>query len=93
MAQARDTATGCVLPSGRFAVLGGYCTANVNTMDDAEAFDPVSRAWEPLPPMPRRLVGGASVAVAGGLLVAGGVNHAGAMLFDEESGRWFTLPR
>ena len=90
MAQAREGAAGCVLPSGRFAVLGG------EGMDDAawgaEAFDPVSHAWHPLPPMPRDLVGGAAVAVAGGLLAVGGENHAGAMLFDEESGRWFTLP-
>jgi hypothetical protein len=92
MAQARYRASGCVLPSGRFAVLGGLDQRS-NTREDAEAFDPVSRAWELLPLMPHRLVGGASVAVAGGLLAVGGVNHAGAMLFDEESGRWFTLPR
>jgi hypothetical protein len=33
-----------------------------------------------------------AVAVARGLLVVGGLDHAGAMMFDEESGRWFTLP-
>jgi hypothetical protein len=87
MAQARFLAAGCVLPSGRFAVLGGG-----DTREDAEAFDPVSRAWEPLPPMPHGLVDGAAVAVPGGLLAAGGMNHADAMLFEEESGRWFTLP-
>jgi hypothetical protein len=95
MAQARHTATGCVLPSGRFAVLGGYGRAggmDDSYREDAEAFDPVSRAWQPLPPMPRDLVGGAAVAVAGGLLAVGGRQHADAMLFDEESGRWFTLP-
>ena len=42
--------------------------------------------------MPRDLVGGAAVAVAGGLLAVGGMGHADAMLFEEESGRWFTLP-
>jgi hypothetical protein len=90
MVHAREGAAGCGLPSGRFAVLGG------EGMDDAawgaEAFDPVSHAWHPLPPMPRDLVGGAAVAVAGGLLALGGHDHADAMLFDEESGRWFTLP-
>jgi len=30
--------------------------------------------------------------VAGGLLAVGGQGHANAMLFEEESGRWFTLP-
>ena len=92
MAQAREGAAGCVLPSGRFAVLGGEGMVVDDAAWDAEAFDPVSRAWQPLPPMPRELVAGVAVAVAGGLLALGGHNHAGAMLFDEESGRWFTLP-
>jgi hypothetical protein len=52
MAQARYMAAGCVLPSGRFAVLGGYGFMNMN----AEAFDRVSRAWQPLPRMPKYLV-------------------------------------
>jgi hypothetical protein len=88
MAQARHAAAGCVLPSGRFAVLGGEVDAGEV---DAEAFDPVSRAWQPLPPMPRHITRGAAVAVAGGLLAVGGIGHADAMLFEEESGRWFTL--
>jgi hypothetical protein len=93
MAQARHMAAGCVLPSGRFAVLGGGGgMGNLIGRDDAEAFDPVSRAWQPLAPMPRHMTGGAAVAVAGGLLAVGGVGHADAMLFEEESGRWFTLP-
>jgi hypothetical protein len=87
MAQPRCMAAGCVLPSGRFAVLGG-----VGARGNAEAFDPVSRAWQPLPPMPHYLVAGAAVAVAGGLLAVGGREHADAMLLEEESGRWFTLP-
>jgi hypothetical protein len=91
MAQPRGFAAGCVLPSGRFAVLGGAGVAH-ESREDAEAFDPVSRAWQPLPPRPHRLVEGAAVAVAGGLLAVGGRQHADAMLFVEESGRWFTLP-
>jgi hypothetical protein len=91
MAQARFAAAGCVLPSGRFAVLGGEGEGYYGR-EDAEAFDPVSREWQPLPPMPHCLSVGAAVAVAGGLLAAGGEDHTGAMLFDEESARWFTLP-
>jgi hypothetical protein len=91
MAQTRCLAAGCVLPSGRFAVLGGFGVHNASR-EDAEAFDPVRRVWEPLPPMPHHLAGGQAVAVAGGLLVVGGHNHDGAMLFEEESGRCFTLP-
>jgi hypothetical protein len=90
MAQARHRAVGCVLPSGRFAVLGGYGMAGWR--EDAEAFDPVSWAWQPLPPMPDYLVEGAAVAVAGGLLGVGGAGDTDAMLFEEASGRWFTLP-
>jgi hypothetical protein len=92
MAQPRNAAMGCMLPSGRFAVLGGIGEDANFGRQDAEAFDPVSRAWQPLPPMPDNLMDGAVMAVAGGLLVVGGVDHAGAMLFDEESGNWFTLP-
>jgi hypothetical protein len=103
MAQLRYGAVGCVLPSGRFAVLGGAdrCLngdakdADINLdpwRTDAEAFDLVSRAWQPLPRMPHDFYKGAAVAVAGGLLAVGGEGHAGAMLFEEESGRWFTLP-
>jgi hypothetical protein len=100
MAQARHRAACCVLPSGRFAVLGGSGEDDAHRAD-AEAFDPVSRAWQPLPPMPDRLVlGRVAVAVAGGLLAitsarccsTGGVGDTDSMLFDEESGRWFTLP-
>jgi hypothetical protein len=93
MAQPRRVAAGCVLPSGRFAVLGGFGTG-IFGREDAEAFDPVSRAWQPLPPMPHRLTSGAVLAVAGGLLAVGAMlrnGRADAMLFDEESGRWFTL--
>jgi hypothetical protein len=41
--------------------------------------------------MPHHQANGAAVAVAGGLLAVGGRDHADAMLFEEESGRWFTL--
>jgi hypothetical protein len=91
MAHARHMAAGCVLPSGRFAVLGGGDEGD-NERVDAEAFDLVSREWQPLPPMPHDLVSAAAVAVAGGLLAVGGAGYASAMLFDEESARWFTLP-
>jgi hypothetical protein len=82
-----------VLPSGRFAVLGG-ADEDQDRLQNAEVFDPTSRAWAPLAdvPGPEGVVGGAAVAVAGGLLLVGGQDLAGAMLFDEASGRWFTLP-
>jgi hypothetical protein len=58
----------------------------------AEAFDPTRWGWVPLPSagmLPRR--GGAAVAVAGGIVVAGG-DRPEAELFDEASGAWLMLP-
>ena len=54
-------------------------------------FDPVRRVWEPLPAdmkLGRRDFG--VEAVAGGLLVSG--FRKASELYDEASGRWFTLP-
>jgi hypothetical protein len=59
---------------------------------DGEVYDPVKRKWEPLGAEMAR-VHGNIVAVAGA--VAGGLLAMGANrseLFDEESGRWLTLP-
>ena len=54
-------------------------------------FDPVKREWEPLgAEMARSHSAVSAVAVAGGLIVVGG--NAAPELYDEESGRWFTLP-
>ena len=59
---------------------------------DGEAFDPVARTWQPLPPMAHARSDHGLVAVAGGLLAVGGSWVAPAELFDEASGRWFELP-
>ena len=86
----------CVLPSGRVAVVGGF---DGNTARrDGEAFDPVARTWQPLPPMAHARAWHGLVSVAGGLLAVGGAhpdnegNLPPAELFDEASGRWFELP-
>jgi hypothetical protein len=42
MAQACYMAAGCVLPSGRFAVLGGFDIRHASR-EDAEAFGPMRR--------------------------------------------------
>jgi hypothetical protein len=79
-----------MLPSGRVAVVGGADANNV-ARKDGEVFDPVKREWEPLGAEMAHVHGNISaLAVAGGLL-AGGVTTP--QLYDEESGRWFTLPR
>jgi len=90
MAHARSQAASCVLPSGRFVVLGGYGTDG-RLRKDGEVFDPVQRVWEPLPAdMEYSRVGFGVQAVAGGLLVSG--FRKASELYDEASGRWFTLP-
>jgi hypothetical protein len=79
----------CVLPSGRVAVVGGGGTDG-GARKDGEVFDPVKREWEPLGAEMAHKHGNIStVAVAGGLLAVG-LNPP--ELYDEESGRWVTLP-
>eukprot|EP01046_Picozoa_sp_COSAG06_P015827 COSAG06_NODE_1027_length_11028_cov_3.385031_7_plen_561_part_00 len=90
MAHKRISAAACVLPSGRVVVVGGQGADKVNRKD-GEVFDPVKREWEPLGAEMAHVHGHISaVAVAGGLLAVG-VNSP--ELYDEESGRWLTLPR
>ena len=90
MAHKRSYSTACVLPSGRVAVVGGDGTDG-KARKDGEVFDPVKREWEPLGAEMAQKHGTISAtAVAGGLLVMG---LAGRLeLYDEDSGRWLTLP-
>ena len=67
---------------------GGFGTDS-QRRKDGEAFDPVTRTWEPLPEMAGVSGNPAGVPVAGGLVMA---VDGTAELFDEESGRWLALP-
>jgi hypothetical protein len=90
MAHKRSNAVACVLPSGRVAVVGGFSTDGV-TRKDGQVFDPVKREWEPLgAEMAQKHDNTSAVAVAGGLLVMGLAGRP--ELYDEDSGRWLTLP-
>ena len=90
MAHARTGAAGHVLPSGRFVVLGGRTRFGTDR-SDGEVYDPVRRVWEPLPAeMASRRSDFSAAPVPGGLIVAGG--SVDDELYDEASGRWFTLP-
>ena len=90
MAHTRASAAASVLPSGRVALLGGRDTDGASRKD-GEVYDPVKREWEPLGAEMAQEYGIASAtAVAGGLLVMGLAGRP--ELFDEESGRWLTLP-
>ena len=101
MTHSRFCASGCVLPSGRVAVVGGRDTAagvvGSAHRREAEAFDPEARTWQQLPPMAHARAEPAVVAVPGGLLavaaeILDGDEPKPNELFDEASGRWFTLP-
>ena len=95
MAQERGGAGCCDLPGGRVAVVGGRGNGS-QPRNGGEAFDPVARTWQPLPPMAHARTAHGAVAVAGGLLAAGGTDDGNNVppqeLFDEASGRWFELP-
>eukprot|EP01047_Picozoa_sp_COSAG01_P052523 COSAG01_NODE_5531_length_4203_cov_8.341618_2_plen_521_part_00 len=98
MTTARLHAAGCVLPDGRFAVVGG--TNDDGSQRDGEVYDCARNEWTPLP-APFGMVGGhrycaALVPVAGGMLILGGYADDGSMaegeLWDEESQRWLEVP-
>jgi hypothetical protein len=90
MVHTRAGAVPCVLPSGRVAVVGG-ASADGYYRKDGEVYDPVKREWEPLGAEMAQEYGNASAtAVAGGLLVMGMASRP--KLYDEDSGRWLTLP-
>jgi hypothetical protein len=102
MATSRRHAAGCVLPDGRFAVVGGRSALDdvgFFSLRDGEVYDCARNEWAPLP-APIGMVGGgrecaALVPVAGGMMILGGDaddESVEAELWDEESQRWLELP-
>ena len=99
----------CVLPkSGRFAVIGGEqigadgTDSSCSASDPwAEAYDPITGEWVPLPPMVceykclSTTQCKAAAVVSGGCIIIGGKDddacHA-SELFDEDSQTWTQLP-
>ena len=90
MSVGRDGCSGCMLTDGRFAVLGGWSTGACEalTLGDNEH-------WSPLPPMHDTRSFFACAAVAGCIIVAGGLVAGGrsksAEVYDEVLGRWLRL--
>jgi len=89
----RSAASGCILSSGRVAVVGGYNNDGPGGLRDGEVFDPETQTWQFLPAMQHGRYGHGVVAVADSLLAMGGAfGNPLDELFDEASGRWFELP-
>ena len=85
--------SGCVMSDGRFAVLGGY---DVDPESSCQSFDlggdDDAPRWEPMPSMHEQRVYSACAAVAGSIIVAGGLGRKSAEVYDEVLDRWFRLP-
>jgi hypothetical protein len=92
MSEGRFGCCGCVMSDGRFAVLGGFSLVS-GSISACEALVVGDAAhWEPLPPMhdSRHLF--TCTAVAGCVIVAGGVARTSAEVYDESRNRWLRLP-
>ena len=92
---ARDECCASRLPRMRdeLAVLGGD-TYGVDTSScEALAIGDDEEHWEPLLPMHDNMYEFACAAVAGCVIVAGGLGHKSAEVYDEMLGRWLRLPR
>ena len=87
----RSSASACVLPSGRVAVVGG----EGDLAATGEVYDPTRGVWEPLPDMPHPC-GDPLAPVPGGLIVVScqvePTPVALSQLYDEASNKWFELP-
>jgi hypothetical protein len=100
MSVARRNCSGCVMSDGRFAVLGGKNLGGVATSScEALAIGDNDGHWEPLLPMHDARAYFACAAVAGSVVVAGGLrrddgglHRKSAEIYDEVLGRWMRLP-
>jgi hypothetical protein len=80
------------MSDGRFAVLGGISNGAHTASCEAPAFDDGDAHWEPLSPTHDSRAHFARGAVAGCVIVAGGIGLKTAEVYDEELNRWLRLP-
>jgi hypothetical protein len=92
MSADRYACCGCVMSDGRFAVLGGESNSVSTTLCEALTFDDGDAHCEPLSPMHDARQYFACRAVAGCVIVAGGIGLKSAEMYDEELNRWLRLP-
>jgi hypothetical protein len=93
MSDARWGCCGCVMGDGRFAVLGCIGSHGIGSFSFCEALGMGDAAcWKPLPSMHDSRYGFACAAVAGCVIVAGGVGRTSAEVYDESRNRWLRLP-
>jgi hypothetical protein len=89
MSVARDGCRGCVMSDGRFVVLGGVSSGVVTSSCEALAIGDDGEHWEPLLPMHDPRDSFACAAVAGCVIVAGGLNLASAEVYGSlRCGAW-----
>jgi hypothetical protein len=91
MIDARFGCCGCVMSDGRFAVLGGQSSGAPASSCEALVVDGNAH-WAPPPPMHDARVYFACGAVAGCVIVAGGIGRKSVEVYDEELNRWLRLP-
>jgi hypothetical protein len=91
MSAGRWGCRGCVMSDGRFAVLGGYSNGGATSSCEALVIDGDAH-WVLLPPMHDARCYFACGAVAGCIIVAGGLGLRSAELYDVELDRWLRLP-
>ena len=92
MGDPRYACCGCVMSDGRFAVLDGRSDGVTMSSCEALVIDDGDAHWEPLPPMHDTRSCFACGAVAGCVIVAGGLDLKSAEVYDAELNRWLRLP-
>jgi hypothetical protein len=89
MKRERGDAAACVLPGGRFAIVGydGWS----DNVDRGEIFDCMRRVWTPITASHEGCLSDC-LKTAALVPVAGGMLRGSEALLDEESGQWLKLP-
>jgi hypothetical protein len=80
----------CVMSDGRFAVLGGWINGARASFEALLIGD--GEHWQTLPPMHDSRSYFACVAVAGCVIVAGGIGRRTVEVYEEVLDRWLRLP-